>query len=230
MVMWSPWRGCHRYSEGCKFCYIHKGDAKRGINTNAVVKLPSFAAPVARKKTGEYKLKSGQKVYLCFQTDFLIAEADEWRGACWDMIRERSDLHFIFLTKRIERLDCIPPDNVTVGVSVENQDRADFRLKILQGLPIKHKNIICQPLIEKINIEKYLDDVKLVIVGGESDKNARSLDFDWVLDIRDQCRRHSVCFEFRQCGTHFIQYGQKYVLNYFQLAKQAKELCQLLEK
>lgn len=55
------------------------------------------------------------------------------------MIRERSDLHFIFLTKRIERfMDCIPYDwgngytNVTVGVSVENQKRADERLSILK--------------------------------------------------------------------------------------------------
>ena len=34
MIRWDPWRGCKRYSEGCKFCYIHKGDAKRNINTN----------------------------------------------------------------------------------------------------------------------------------------------------------------------------------------------------
>lgn len=26
MAMWNPWRGCQRYSEGCKYCYIHKGD------------------------------------------------------------------------------------------------------------------------------------------------------------------------------------------------------------
>ncbi|MDE7113024.1 MAG: phage Gp37/Gp68 family protein, partial [Acetatifactor sp.] len=25
MAMWNPWRGCHRYSEGCKYCYIHNG-------------------------------------------------------------------------------------------------------------------------------------------------------------------------------------------------------------
>jgi protein gp37 len=162
-------------------------------------------------------------VYLCFQTDFLIAEADKWRGVCWDMIRERSDLHFVFLTKRIERLDCIPPDNVTIGVSVENQDRANFRLKLLSELPIKHKNVICQPLLERINIEKYLGDVELVVVGGECDKNARPLDFDWVLDIREQCKRRNVRFEFRQCGTHFIKDGQKYVLSYFRLMKQAKE-------
>ena len=223
MPMWNPWRGCRRYGDGCKFCYIHKGDLKRGINTNEIVKLPGFNAPVVKNKSGEYKIKSGETVYLCFQSDFLIEEADEWRDECWEMMRERSELSFIFLTKRIGRLDCIPPNNVTVGVSIENQASADARLEILSKLPIKHKNIICQPLIERIDIEKYLGGVELVIVGGESDREARPLDYDWVLDIREQCIRHNVRFEFRQCGSRFIKGGKEYRLNPFQLAKQAKE-------
>ena len=76
---------------------------------------------------------------------------------------------------------------MTVGCTVENQDRADFRLTLLNTLPIKHKNIICQPLIEEIDIEKYLNDIELVVVGGESDRNARPLNYNWVLAIREQC-------------------------------------------
>lgn len=230
MAMWNPWRGCHKYSEGCKFCYIHKGDSKRGIDTNKVVKTDKFDAPIEKNKKGEYKIKSGQTVYMCFSSDFLIKDADEWRDDCWKMIKERSDLHFIFLSKRIERfLDCIPKDwnegyeNVTVGCTIENQATADFRLSIFANLPIKHKNIICQPLIEAINIEKYLDDVELVVVGGESDYNARPLDYDWVLAIRQQCINKNVHFEFRQCGTHFIKDGKNYTLNVRQLSSQAKK-------
>lgn len=48
------------------------------------------------------------------------------------------------------------------------------------------KNVICQPLIEAINIEKYLDNIELVVVGGESYKNARPLNYDWVLSLREQ--------------------------------------------
>ena len=48
-------------------------------------------------------MKPGQTVYLCFSSDFLVEDADAWRLECWQMIRERSDLHFLFLTKRIER-------------------------------------------------------------------------------------------------------------------------------
>ena len=95
MAMWNPWRGCHKHSEGCKYCYIHKGDYKRRIDTNNIVKTDNFYAPIAKNKSGAYKIKSGQMVYLCFSTDFLIEDADGWRGECLNMIRERSDLHFI---------------------------------------------------------------------------------------------------------------------------------------
>ncbi|KAB3526775.1 DUF5131 family protein [Alkaliphilus serpentinus] len=230
MAMWNPWRGCCKYSEGCKFCYIHKGDSKRGVKTNNVVKTENFNAPIETNKKGEYKIKSGQTVYLCFSTDFLIEDADQWRNDCWSMMRERPDLHFIFLTKRIERfMQCIPNDwnvgydNVTVGCTIENQDRADFRLSIFSKLPIKHKNIICQPLIEGVNIKKYLDEVELVVVGGESDYNARPLNYDWVLSIREQCIAKGVPFEFRQCGTHFIKDNKSYTLNVRELCSQAKK-------
>lgn len=230
MAMWSPWRGCKKCSEGCKYCYIHKGDAKRGVETGKIIKMDNFYAPIAKNKKGEYKINAGQTVYLCFSTDFLIEEADEWRNECWGMIKERSDLKFIFLTKRIERfLECIPNDwnngyhNVTVGCTVENQDKADHRLAIFTNCPIKHRNVICQPLIEEINIEKYLDNVEMVIVGGESDRNARPLNYNWVLSIREQCINKGVHFEFRQCGTHFIKDGKEYLLGVRDLMSQARK-------
>ena len=230
MAMWNPWRGCRRYSEGCKYCYIHKGDAKRGIDTNLIVKSDKFNAPVAVNKKGEYTIKSGQTVYCCFSSDFLIEEADEWRDECWKMIKLRPDLQFIFLTKRIERFSkCMPDDwgdgyeNVTVGCTVENQETADLRLGIFSKLPIKHKNIILQPLLEAVNIEKYLENVELVLVGGEYDKNARPFDYDWVLSLREQCINRNVSFDFHQCGSNFIVNGKLQKLNYAMLYKRAKE-------
>ena len=52
---------------------------------------------------------------------------------------------------------------------------------------------------------------------------ARPLDYDWVLDIREQCISHEVHFEFRQCGTHFIKDGKTYILNVRDLCSQAKK-------
>lgn len=230
MTRWDPWRGCHRHSEGCRYCYIHKGDCRRGIDTNEIVKTNRFDAPVAREKTGAYKIKPGQGVWLCFSSDFLLEDADPWRGECWRMIRERSDLHFHFLTKRIERFEkCMPSDweegydNVTIGCTVENQDRADYRLSIFKELPIKHRNIVCQPMLERIDLTPYLENVELVVVGGESDPNARPLYYEWVLQVREQCMAQNVSFAFRQCGTHFIKDGKQYHLQVRELCSQARK-------
>ena len=228
MAMWNPWRGCRKCSDGCLHCYIHKGDFKRNINTNEIVKTEYFEKPRELLKNGNYKMKSGL-VYLGFSTDFLIEEADEWRDDCWKMIKERSDCTFLFLTKRIDRFEkCIPSDwndgydNVVVCCTIENQKNADYKLAIFKDLPIKHKCITAQPLLESINIEKYLDDIELVVVGGESDYNARPLDYNWVLDIREQCIRKKVNFEFRQCGTYTIKDGKQYKIQTKDLCKQAK--------
>ena len=146
------------------------------------------------------------------------------------MMRERPDLNFLFLTKRIDRfVDCVPDDwgdgyeNVTVGCTVENQAEAYRRLPLFDTLPIVHKNIIIQPMLEKMNIERHLGDVELVVVGGESDRNARPLDYAWVLDVREQCLRQGVKFEFRQCGSNFVKDGKLYQLPVHQLMSQARK-------
>ena len=229
MAMWNPWRGCKKCSDGCLHCYIHKGDAKRGVDTNEIVKTKDFAKPTERLKNDGYKMKPGI-VYTCFSTDFLIEEADSWRTECWKMIKERQDCTFLFLTKRIERfMECIPEDwnngydNVVVCCTIENQKNADKKLAVFQTLPIKHKCITAQPLIGSIDIERYLEGIELVVIGGESDYYARPLDYNWVLNIREQCIRKNVAFEFRQCGTHFIKDGKKYKL-------QTKDLCSQARK
>lgn len=230
MATWNPWRGCHRYSEGCKFCYIHKGDAKRGIDTNVITKTANYFAPIEKNNNGQYKMKSGSLVYLCFSTDFLIEDADLWRSECWKMIKERSDLNFLFLTKRITRFEqCAPEDwgdgydNVIICCTIENQGAAEERLPIFSGLPIKHKCITAQPMISPLNIEKYLDGVESLVVGGESDRNGRTLNYDWVLDLRNQCISKNVAFSFRQLGTNFLKDGRLYKIKKYNLTSQAKK-------
>ncbi|MGM9877628.1 MAG: DUF5131 family protein [Bacilli bacterium] len=226
MSMWNPWRGCKKCSDGCLHCYIYKGDAKRNIKTTEIIRTKDFYKPIEKLKNNEYKMKSGI-VYLCFSSDFLIEEADEWRNDCWKMIKERKDCTFLFLTKRIDRfMKCIPNDwnegyeNVIVCCTIENQKNADYKLSIFKKLPIRHKCITIQPLLE--SIEKYLDDIELVVVGGESDTNARVFDYNWVLNIRKQCVKRKVNFEFRQCGTYTIKEGKKYKIQTKDLCKQAR--------
>lgn len=165
MPIWNPWHGCHKLSEGCKHCYVFREDAafSTEISTNFVRKTSSFDLPVKRDRKRNWKFPPATEFALCFTSDLLIEEADEWRAEIWDMIRARDDCHFYFFTKRIDRLEkCLPPDwgdgwdHVAIGCTVENQDRAEYRLPIFLSLPIKHRMIIVAPMIEQIDIRQYL--------------------------------------------------------------------------
>ena len=221
-AMWNLWHGCRKLSAGCAHCYVYRGDEKRGINAAEVVKTKSFDAPIARKKRdGAWKIPSGTLVYTCFTSDFFLEEADPWRAEAWEMIRERADLRFMIITKRIDRFaECIPPDwgdgweHVTICCTVENQDRADYRLPIYKAAPIKHKRIICEPLLERIDLGPYAisEWAEQVVAGGESGAGARECDFDWVLSLRDECERQGVAFWFKQTGARFIKEGKTYAI------------------
>ncbi|MGB8455896.1 MAG: DUF5131 family protein [Anaerocolumna sp.] len=231
MAVWNPWRGCHKKSEGCANCYIHRANSRKRIDTDIIYKTEEFYKPIEKDAKGNYKVKSGQIVFLCFNSDFLIEEADTWRKEVWDMVKVRSDLHFLFLTKRIERFRIGLPedyfdgyDNITVCATIENQLRAEERIPFFKELPIKHKMITIQPMLEKIDICNYLDhSIECVVVGGESGSNVRPLDYEWVLDIREQCIQKNVSFEFRQVGSFFIKDGKSYNVQRQYLCAQARK-------
>lgn len=74
-------------------------------------KTAAFDLPLRRKRDKSYKIPGGKVVFTCFNSDFLLEDADEWRKECWQMIRRREDVYFYFFTKRIHRFEqCMPPD------------------------------------------------------------------------------------------------------------------------
>jgi protein gp37 len=217
--IWNLWHGCHKLSAGCRYCYVYRGDAKRDIDSKIVTKTKSFDLPVQKKRNGEYKIPSGTLVYTCFTSDFFVEDADPWRAEAWDMIRLRNDLNFLMITKRIDRLkEGLPDDwgdgyeHVTICLTIENQDRADYRLPIYKAAPIKHKILICEPLLDRIDLRPcgIGSWVEQVVVGGESGIEARPCDFDWVMEIRNLCVESNVSFWFKQTGAKFIKDGRLY--------------------
>ena len=188
MAGWNPWHGCHKISPGCQHCYVYRMDANYGRDSSVVTQTAAFRLPVQKKRNGEYKIPPGELVYTCFSSDFFVPDADPWRKEAWEMIAQRRDLHFLMITKRIDRLSiCLPEDwgegyeHVTICCTVENQDRADYRLPIYREAPIRHKIIICEPLLERINLRPYLGPwVEELVAGGESGNDARPCDFDWI--------------------------------------------------
>ncbi len=230
---WNPWHGCTKISEGCRHCYVYRQDEQYGssIGSSTCRKTANFDLPIKKNRRGEYKIPSGRVIMTCFTSDFLLKDADCWRQECWKMIKKRSDCYFYFFTKRIDRLEEILPDdwgdgydNVLIGCTVENQDRADFRLPIFKKLPVKHRSIIAAPLLEHIDISEYLDDdIEEVSAGGESGFDARPCNYDWILDLRRQCIEKNVPFTFHQTGAFFIKDGKAYRIKRALQRPQAKK-------
>lgn len=213
---WNPWHGCHKLSEGCLNCYVYRIDAMYGRKPDEVKPTGQFWLPIQKTKTGEYKYHKNPNEYVmtCFTSDFLLPEADIWRIDAWKMMKERADLKFMFVTKRIDRLESVLPndwgdgyDNVHITCTIESQRTANYRLPIFDSLPIKERSICIEPILEPINLN--LNSMKHkpmhVLVGGESGSNARECRLSWIHDIRNQCI--DACIEnfwFKQTGANFV--------------------------
>ena len=214
-------------------CYVYRQDELYGsiADSSLCHKNACFDLPLKKKRNGDYKISSGKIIYTCFTSDFLLSDADKWRDECWRMMKIRKDCWFYFFTKRIDRLEqCLPSDwgdgydNVLIGCTVENQDRADYRLPIFLSLPIKHKSIIVSPILEKVDIAMYLNhSIEEVSVGGESGALARPCNYDWILDLRRQCVEKNIPFRFHQTGANFIKDKKTYKIKRQYQLEQARK-------
>lgn len=112
-----------------------------------------------------------------------------------------------------------PLRNVWLGVSVEDQKRADLRIPALLGTPAAVRFLSCEPLLGPVDLGNVdcggcaLDEpcvldhgalagIDWVIVGGESGPGARPMHPAWPRQIRDQCGRAGVPFLFKQWGEY----------------------------
>lgn len=230
-IMWNLWHGCKKVSEGCKFCYVYRQDAMFEKSGAMFYVTNNFDLPVKKDRKGEYKVKSGEVVFACLTSDFFLDLADDYRAKAWDYIRVRKDLFFVIITKRIERfMECVPNDwgngweHVYIGCTVENQRRAEQRLPIFLDLQIKHKFIICEPLLEKLDLRPFLcDQIEEVIAGGESGVDVRVCDYDWIVDLREQCKEKNISFTFKQTGAYFKKDGRVFNIKRQFQASQAQK-------
>ena len=215
-VTWNLWHGCTKISTGCRNCYMFRRDAEFGRDPTLIRKTSSFTLPVRRFRSGphkgRYKVPSGSVFYTCFTSDFFHPEADDWRPDAWRMMRERSDCSFFMVTKRPGRIEASLPEdwgdgygNVHISLTCENQYWTDIRLPLFLSLPLKHRSVTHEPMLEGINIRRYLKDhkdkIELVSCGGESGPEARVCDYRWVLNTHLQCVEAGVPFSYHQTGA-----------------------------
>jgi protein gp37 len=201
---------------------MFRRDAEFGKDSEVIAKTSNFNLPIKKNKLGEYKLKPDKEaIFTCGTSDFFIEEADTWRKEAWGFMKERKDLNFLVITKRIHRFTVQLPedwgegyDNVLIGCTCENQNRSDYRLPIFLEAPMKHRVIIQEPMLEAINIETYLSTGKIeaVLCGGESGEDGRVCDFSWVLNTMMQCVKYEIPFRFKQTGTHFKKGDKIYTI------------------
>ena len=92
-----------------------------------------------------------------------------------------------------------PPPNIWLGVSVEDQKRANERIPLLLDTPAAVRFVSAEPLLGPIS-DLRTRNLDWVIVGGESGPGARPTDPEWVRSLRDQCQSDGVPFFFKQWG------------------------------
>lgn len=208
---WNPWQGCHKITDGCKFCYMFRDKNQYGQNPHKVVrsKPPTFNKPL--------KWKEPSLVFTCSWSDFFIEEADEWRDEAWEVIRNTPHLTYQVLTKRPERIqDNLPEDwgdgypNVWLGVSVEN-NASRHRIKTLSEVPAKLRFISFEPLLENLDLEDYMriltDDIAWSIVGAESGNDNgqyryRPCELEWLEHLVEVGKETQTATFVKQLGTH----------------------------
>ena len=97
-----------------------------------------------------------------------------------------------------------PLPNVWLGVSVEDQKRADERIPILLNTPAAMRFISAEPLLGPIDVPdcEWFGEglIEWVICGGESGPNARPMNPDWARYLRDQCTFEGAAFFLKQMG------------------------------
>lgn len=190
---WNPWYGCHKISQGCKFCYMFRDMARYGRDANVVQRAASatFHAPL--------RWKEGRRIFTCSWSDFFIEEADAWRAEARGVILQTPQHTYQILTKRPERVGDYWFENVWLGVSVENR-AALPRIDILRTKSAGLRFLSIEPLIEDLG-EIDLTGIGWVIIGGESGGNeARKFGLAWARSIVAQCTAAGVACFVKQLG------------------------------
>ncbi len=201
---WNPLTGCTKVSPGCKHCYAERM-AKRLQAMGQPNYVNGFKLTLhenALEKPLEWK--KPQVIFVNSMSDLFHKDVPvEFILKIFDVMHRAHWHTFQVLTKRAERLEELNPkidwpENVWMGVSVENQDYT-FRIDHLRRTSAKIKFLSLEPLLGPLH-KLDLQGIHWAIVGGESGPKARPVDPAWVIDIRNQCMRAHVPFFFKQWG------------------------------
>ncbi len=200
--------------------------------------------------------KRPRMIFVCAHGDlFHESVPDEWIDRVFAVMALATQHTFQVLTKRSDRMrdylsrrksakpvttplgdgtlgehpfsdELQPPKNIWLGVSVEDQARADQRIPDLLETPAAVRWLSCEPLLGPVDLTMLhhdgitnidalrgmhgvlqpmlaeCDKIDWIVVGGESGPGARPMHPQWARSLREQCAAASVPFFFKQWGNH----------------------------
>ena len=237
----NPWEGCQRVSPGCDRCYAEARAARfRSVEWGPRKPRRRLSAAYwkqpLRWNAGARESGTRPRVFCASLADVFDNQVpEEWRADLWALIRECSALDWLLLTKRPQNMAAMLPHdwgagypNAALGVTAEDQKRAQERVPILLDTPAAMRFVSVEPMLERVDFNALSagpenlnaltglrenpfgavvarrTGTKLdwVICGGESGPGARAMDPDWARALRDQCAGAGAAFFMKQMGGH----------------------------
>ena len=218
---WNPCSGCTKMSRGCDNCYAVRHAKRMAGNPNKAMQAayqglvtgtPGNLDWNGTVRTLPDRLeqplhwRKPRRVFVNSLSDLFHKDMpDDFIAQVFATMVKAHWHRFQVLTKRSSRVRALSaallwPDNVWMGVSVENGQYA-FRIDDLRTTGAKVKFLSLEPLLGPLpNLN--LAGIDWVIVGGESGPKARQMQAEWARDIRDQCVAAGVPFFFKQWGCY----------------------------
>ena len=224
---WNPIVGCSYASKGCLNCYaafqmgtlmasmhgdlVNLKSSKEGERSvdryvfNGKIKLlpDKLDEPLRNTKPSMYFVNSISDLFHAkVPTEFIEATFDVMEKAHWhifQVLTKRPEIMAKFTKKYYKHKT--PPRNIWLGTSTEDQETFNKRLPHLLETKTAVRWLSMEPLIAPVEITSF-DGLDWIVVGGESGKEARKMEADWVRSIRDACEQQNVPFFFKQWGKY----------------------------
>jgi len=225
---WNPITGCTPISEGCEHCYARRM-AQRLKGRYGYPEDDPFRVTFHPDRLDQpLKWKKPRMVFVCSMGDLFHEDVkDEWIDSIFStMISTYYGYHtYLILTKRPQRMKAYLSRRkytgkhsfrIWLGVTCENQQRADERIPILLQIPAAVRFVSIEPMLGPVDLTfiNPFDDfhtdaldtpdpsykLHWVILGGETGPGARPMHPDWARSVRDQCQAAGVPFFFKQWG------------------------------
>ena len=213
----NPWWGCSKVSAACDNCYAETATVRNNLQVWGKAAPRKFADesvwknPLKWNKQAE-KLGVRHRVFCASMSD-VFEDRDDLkfpRKQLWDLIRETPHLDWLLLTKRPQNIESmidwdVWPENIWLGATIEDQVNAGKRLPHLLKHKAKVRFLSCEPLLGDLDLTSWinvenLQPIDWVITGGESGDGARPTSPNYFRNLRDQCIKNEIAFQFKQWG------------------------------